>query len=157
MKDRYIALRAIAFTLLYTGELKDLKGNIIEYKSDIEDFLGKTMEYLNNCNMEQMKALEDKFNTVMENIYLSFGENAFRIPGSDKRKRPISMTLFETLFYLYYLLLDYDIQYAKVSSKFNLMQDTEFLRALQHSVDSSYSVEKRFSKMKEWYREILND
>ena len=37
-----------------------------------------------------------------------------------------------------------------------LLQDEEYLRSLQHSVDSSVNVKKRFGKVKEKYKEIIN-
>ena len=50
MKDKYVILRAIAFYLLRDNLLRDEQGKKIEYKSDIDDFLAKVMESLNNAD-----------------------------------------------------------------------------------------------------------
>lgn len=157
MKDRYIVLRAIAFSLLYENKLVDEKGNAIEYKSDIEDLLGNTMEYLNKLSNNEVLSMCNDFSEIMKNIYQILGEDAFRIGTQDLRKRPISMTLFEVLYYLFYLLHGEKIVHSKVQNVVsNFMKDQKFLRALQHSVDSSYSVHNRFEKIINSYGEIIN-
>lgn len=157
MKDRYIVLRAIAFSLLYEKKLIDEKGNRIEYKSDIEDLLGKTMEYLNRLSDDEVLLLSNNFSKIMKNIFQVLGKDAFRIGPQDLRKRPISMTLFEVLYYLFYLLNNKKVVTSKVQKEVSkLMNDLEFLKSLQHSVDSSYSVENRFAKIIKGYGEIMN-
>lgn len=157
MKDRYIALRAIAFTLLYEKKLIDKDGKIVEYKSDMEDLLGKTMEYLNRLSEQEISSIYNEFGEIMESIYQTLGEDAFRIGTQELRKRPISMTLFEVLYYLFYLLSGKKIMKDRVINVVSdLMNDQTFLRALQQSVDSSYSVQNRFEKIINSCGEIIN-
>ena len=47
MKDKYIILRAISFYLWEKKLLKKKNGETVVYRSDIEEFLGYSMEYLN--------------------------------------------------------------------------------------------------------------
>lgn len=158
MKDRYIALRAIAFCLLYEQQLVSENGERVTYKSDIEDLLGKTMEYINKLSDTAVKHIENEFNLVMKNIYETLGADAFRIGCSGGRRRPISMTLFEVLYYLFYRLSEWSIDKDEIRFKISeLMKDEEFLQALQHSVDSSYSVNTRFSKIIDLYEEEVSD
>lgn len=154
MKDRYIALRAIAFCLLYNHQLVDENGKLVTYKSDIEDLLGKTMEYINRLNDVEVQKIKEQFDLVMKNIYETLGKDAFRIGEVSGRRRPISMTLFEVLYYLFCQLQGNVIDKKDMKNKISiLMKDEEFLQALQHSVDSSYSVNNRFSKIIDLYRE----
>jgi hypothetical protein len=91
----------------------------------------------------------------MKNSFDILGENAFRIPNSN-RKRPINMALFESLSYL----MSFDIvqKYPdEVKRKINLLfKDQEFLNSLTERIDSSKSVEVRFSKMKNILKELNN-
>ncbi len=154
MKDQYIVLRALAFTLVFCKRLKDKKGNIVEYKSDMDDLMAKTMEYLNSCDEDEIHLLEKDFKSIMNRSYEVLGRDAFRVKNENGRKRPISMTLFETIYYMLFLMIkqgssDEDILdvYEKLSG------DEVFMDAVQYSVDSSRNVDIRFTKVREYTRE----
>lgn len=159
MKDRYIILRALCFSLYQRRELIEADGNIVEYHSDIEDFLGRGMEFFNACTEEQIDKLKWEFEQNMRHIYHVLGEDAFRIPGKNGRRRPISMTLFEAL---YYLFQNFDVISATEKSVLaecveELLGDEDFLTSLQFSVDSKNHVDLRFRKVMEKYRERFDD
>lgn len=157
MKDKYIILRALCFYLLYTGEMLDSEKKKIEYRSDMEEFLGEGMQFFNVMSSEQLQNLERLFDQTMERAYECLGEDGFRIPSKGKLKRPISMTLFETLFYYYALFDDGNISYGEMARGIDeLLLDEEYLRSLQHSVDSSTNVKIRFGKVFGKYKEINN-
>jgi hypothetical protein len=60
MKDRYLILRFVAFYLWRKKITVDLNNkNTLDYKSDLEDFLAKTMDYLNKKDY-QVKDIELK-------------------------------------------------------------------------------------------------
>ena len=61
MKDKYLILRAIAFYLWMNNMIVDRRGNLIKYNGDIDDFLGKTMEYLNFADLNILKNIEYNF------------------------------------------------------------------------------------------------
>ena len=64
------------------------------------------------------------------------------------------MTLFETLFF-YYTLYKKPCNYEKMRKGIQeLLEDEEYLRSLQHSVDSSVNVKRRFEKVVNKYKEI---
>ena len=157
MKDRYIILRAICFSLYQKQALRDIDGKTIEYKSDIEDFLGRGMEFLNTRTDEEITELKNEFERNMRHIYYVLGEDAFRIPGLDGRRRPISMTLFEALYYLFQNFEDVDKEDREKLEQCvaELLDDAEFLDCLQSSVDSKNHVDIRFNKVMRKYREYF--
>ena len=156
MKDRYIILRALCFYLYWQGELMDAKGDKVEYRSDVEEFLGAGMIFFNTMEPKRICEIEVLFDHIMKRAYQCFGADGFRIPSAGKVKRPISMTLFETLFY-YYSLFQEEFPLSQIRQGVNeLLADEEYLRSLQHSVDSSVNVKKRFEKVKDKYKEIVH-
>lgn len=156
MKDRYIILRALCFYLYWQGELMDAKGDKVEYRSDVEEFLGAGMIFFNTMEPKRICEIEVLFDHIMKRAYQCFGADGFRIPSAGKVKRPISMTLFETLFY-YYSLFHEEFPLSQIRQGVNeLLADEEYLRSLQHSVDSSVNVKKRFEKVKDKYKEIVH-
>lgn len=156
MKDKYIILRALCFYLLYQGEMIDGKKKKVVYRSDMEEFLGDGMQLFNAMSNEQIKKLILVFDAAMKKAYDSIGADGFRIPAqSGMAKRPISMTLFETLFYYYTLFQNTDTKCEKMAKGVEeLLQDQEYLKSLQHSVDSSTNVKIRFEKVINKYKEI---
>lgn len=159
MKDRYIILRALCFDLYQKRKLTDADGKIVEYRSDIEDFLGTGMEFLNRIPSEELRGLKEEFERTMWHIYHIIGDNAFRIPTEYERRRPISMTLFEALYYLFQPFVqikEEDITKLQESVK-ELLKDPVFLESLQFSVDSKNHVDIRFHKVMKKYQEKFND
>lgn len=155
MKDRYLILRFIGFYLYYTDQLLDKEGKKIQYKSNIDEFLGKVMDYLNSISKEKIKELKLIFISAMENTTLILGENSFRIPNI-KKKRPLNMALFECLSYLMCFNTVED-KNRIVKEKINLLLlENEFLTSLTKGIDSSKSVKIRFNKMNEIIEELKN-
>lgn len=157
MKDKYIILRALCFYLLRKGELVDKYQRKIVYRSDMEELLGAGMQFFNLLSREKLAELEQIFDVTMKKAEKCLGPDGFRIPSDGTVKRPISMTLFETLFYYYTLFGDncnYDAMKKGIQE---LLKDPEYLKSLQTSVDSSVHVNQRFEKVIEKYKEIVND
>lgn len=152
MKDRYIILRAISIYIWKKGILTDANGNQVEYKSDMEDFLGNSMKFLNSISDSQIQDIEIKFKEIMIKSYQTLGKDAFRIPTSSTRRRPISMTLFETLFYFLSLCLKDEEDKIKKSVQ-KLLEDKEFINYLEIAVDSSTRLDKRLQIVEKKYRE----
>ena len=150
MKDRYLILRFLGFYLYFTKQID------IEYKSDIDDFLGKIMEYINKLEEISLNELKNIFVKSMKNSYEILGENAFRIP-TDGRKRPINMALFESLSYLMSFDVVENDKYQVKEKINNLFNDKEFVNSLEKKIDSSKSVEIRFKKMKAILEELENE
>lgn len=159
MKDRYIILRAITFSMWRRQQLKKKDGGAVKYRSDMEEFLGYSMEQLNRMTKEETEELSELFCHVMNSAYEMLGENVFRIPTDNERRRPVSMTLFESLyFFLLLLTLDdkvYDEEQVS-GAVAEMMEDSVFLDALTYNVDSAARVEERFMFVEKKYREMAD-
>ncbi len=104
MKDRYLVLRAIAFYLWrkFPDKIEAQNGRPIDYKSDIDDFLAKMMMFLNsNADDEIFHLCQEAMERSMKSCRKILGQDAFRFPPKDVRRRPINMPLFEMLMYLF--------------------------------------------------------
>ena len=157
MKDKYIILRALSFYLWKKQLLKKKNGEIVVYRSDIEEFLGYAMEYLNWVDEQSRVELKKLFFRVMERCYARLGEDAFRIPTDSGRRRPVSMTLFESLFYFVALLEEEQIELPAGTERHavdEMLEDSVFLDALTYNVDSAVHVQNRFDTVEQKYREI---
>ena len=151
MKDRYMILRFLAFYLWKKRLLKDKYGKLIDYKSDIDEFLGKTMKYINHVDDDFVIELTKIFDESMKISFKLMGKDGFRIPSED-RKRPINMALMESLSYLYSQISDSD--QLNFMHTLSIFDDKDFITSITQRVDSSTSVKIRFDKMdtilKEW-------
>lgn len=148
MRDRYMILRFLAFYLWKTKQLIDFKKNeLIEYKSDIDEFVGQTMTYLNKATSQQREKIATVFKHTMSLAYDVGGEDIFRLP-SRERKRPISVTLFESFSYFFSQIENDSNQYSLYQEKLEeLLSDLDYLKALTSNVDSSGRVNVRFDKI----------
>ena len=157
MKDKYVILRALCFSLLWRGNILDKNKKRMEYRSDMEELLGAGMNLFNKMDLNSIFLLKQLFDRTMTRAYQCLGKDGFRIPSNGKIRRPISMTLFETLFYYFTCFDKTSVSNLEMKKGVvELLQDEEYLRSLQHSVDSSVNVKKRFGKVKEKYKEIIN-
>ncbi|RLA84514.1 MAG: DUF262 domain-containing protein [Epsilonproteobacteria bacterium] len=152
MRDRYMILRFISFYLYKQNLLKDKENNLVEYKSDIDEFVGKTMSFLNIQDDIYIENLSSVFYDTMKLAFKLRGKNVFRIP-SKERKRPINMALMDSLGYLISQMIGID------NSKHNkiiddLLDNEEYLNSLTQRVDNRSSVEVRFDKIDEILKEL---
>lgn len=158
MKDRYIVLRAIAFQLLFQNKIIDKSGSPLVYKSDMDDLMARTMEYLNKCNDDECDQIETVFKRIMKRCYDVLGQDAFRIGNDGGRKRPISMTLFETLFFMLFSIREENVPDEVIQSVYRrLFEDDKFMEAIQYSVDSAKNVDIRFTKAEEYAKEMIKN
>ena len=156
MKDKYVILRALCFYLLWRGNILDKNKKRMEYRSDMEELLGAGMNLFNKMDLNSIFLLKQLFDRTMTRAYQCLGKDGFRSPSNGKIRRPISMTLFETLFYYFTCFDKTSVSNLEMKKGVvELLQDEEYLRSLQHSVDSSVNVKKRFGKVKEKYKEII--
>jgi hypothetical protein len=164
MKDTYLVLRMISFYLWKKKQLvsvKDKDSPLVEYRSDLEDFLGKTMDFLNHESSSVFR--EDflkKFNSGMQGCKNILGTGCFRLPKkSGGSRRPISMALFESVSYFIMELLDQSQEkYESIRNRFQcLLSDEKFIRSTSYIVDSNISVKNRFDMVEEIIKEIRND
>jgi len=160
MKDRYVILRMIAFYLWQQDRLIDIyTGQLLDYKSDIDDFLGKTMSLINKMENSEVSELEEVFESSMKNCYKVLGKNSFRVSTYTEsyQKRPINMALFEILAFMMTYNFK-DNQKNKIRDNIETLFDNDdFTDSITSPVDSSVKVNKRFNFIKEFVKDILND
>lgn len=153
MKDRYLVLRFIAFYLWQNGVTKDVDTNeLLAYKSNLEDFLGKTMRFLNRLDSEDylFVELEGKFTSAMEVAAQLLPLGGFRLPSSPGKKRPINMAFFESFSYLLASINGNAVENSKIQQIYTrLLNDEAYLNTLTHAVDSGVQTEKRYSIINE--------
>ena len=163
MKDKYLVLRLIAFYLWRKKRLLSVKQKglpPVEFRSDLEDFLGKAMLYLND---KQGSAFCSEFPIVfdkaMDACVRVLGVGCFRLPKkNDGPRRPINMALFETVGYLMIEsqdLIETKADIIKVRFR-SLLSDKQFIRSAEYTVDSNISVYKRFDMVEAAMKEIRN-
>lgn len=93
MKDKFLILR---FTALYLRDKKmlvDENGYYIDIDGDMEEFLGKTMNFLNNTSEDTLLTLDKEFKKSMTNNINVYGNSSFR--RYLNRSNPINMLLFD--------------------------------------------------------------
>lgn len=153
MKDRYLVLRFIAFYLWNEHLSQDVEtGEPLEYKSNLEDFLGMTMRYLNSLDengalMECIKSLFARVMEIAKRVVVPRG--GFRLPPKPGgNKRPINMAFFESFSYLISRMVDVPQERIKVAYDI-LLCDNKYVNTLTHSVDSKVQIEKRYDRIRE--------
>ena len=163
MKDKYLVLRLIAFYLWRKKQLLSVKEKgfpQVEYRSDLEDFLGKAMLYLNEAiGNDFCTTFPDLFNKTMTACVAVLGAGCFRLPKKkDGPRRPINMALFETVSYYMIEVIDLtDTKREEIKKGFALLiNNTSFTQSTEYTVDSNISVYKRFSIVEDVIKEIKN-
>lgn len=160
MKDQYVILRSIAFYLLKKKKEEVIKenGEYIEYKSDLDDFLARTMIFLNEKASE--KLLDEcrlDFITAMDNCFKVLGNDAFRFHSASEKRRPINMPLFEIMMYIFSdnrMMNHVEHTRAKLEEfkeKYNHHQ------MFSRNVDSTKNLEKRYEVADQLIKDISND
>lgn len=178
MKDRYLVLRFVAFYLWRKGISKDIDSKItskIEYKSDLEDFLAKSMTFLNTLEFkasfeyeneivmkmyvekedELFNIIRHSFDTSMSNIFIAFNENSFRLPKKDGGvRRPINMALFEVITYFF---IELEEEYLSnkgliINEYHNLINNADFERTKDENDDFIKSLTYTVDSNKAVYR-----
>ena len=163
MKNKYLVLRLIGFYLWRKKRLLSVKEKgvpLVEYRSDLEDFLGKTMLFLNDqAGSEFCEQFPPLFDKTMKMCTTILGPGCFRLPKiGDGPRRPISMALFETVSYLIIELINLpQIKHDGIKNGFTkLLSDEEFIRSTTYILDSNKSVNKRFELVEAIIKEKVN-
>ncbi len=157
MKDQYVILRSIAFYLLKKKqhEVLEQNGDAIEYKSDIDDFLAKTMIFLNEkASKELLEDCKNTFYRAMDNCYNVLGRDAFRFDSESGNRRPINMPLFEVLMYVFSdnKLME-DVDYTKKEVE-NFKRKFDHQQMFSGNVDSTTNLNDRYDLAEELIKQI---
>ena len=157
MKDQYVILRSIAFYLLKKKqhEVLEQNGEAIEYKSDIDDFLAKTMIFLNEkASKELLEDCKNTFYRAMDNCYNVLGRDAFRFDSESGNRRPINMPLFEVLMYVFSdnKLME-NVDYMKKEVE-NFKREFDHQQMFSGNVDSTINLNDRYDLAEELIKQI---
>lgn len=146
MRDRYVALRAMAFTSLFSGEYPGSVKNIrqYDYKSDIDDFLAWYMSMLNRAMSEpESREVAARYISIFRRIHEVLGPDAFRFESAGGKRRPINMPLVETVVYMFYILPEtFNVKRFKCAFR-QWKEDMDGTNLFRRSIDSSTSVMAR--------------
>ena len=155
MKDRYIVLRYLAFSLYRNNKLF-VNNSAFVYKNDIDELLGLTMEHINSMAEKDVVDLYDQVIESLNKTSAVLGENAFRLIRSDGSRGPINMNVFEVVMYLMSKVNAADQKRNKqlVGMLKSMKNSTEFLDAIGNHRDSWTKVDKRFCMMDRLLEEL---
>lgn len=153
MLDREFVLRFISFYEL----------GVNEYKGSIDLFLNSGMDYINkHYNNVYAEYIRNIFRMVLNISITIFDKYAFRRMPDQEKRRPISKALFETwtCVLAHYPKEDLEILVSRKSNlvnKYVMMckDDKEFIESIGSG--KVYSVKKRFEKIENLVKEIINE
>ncbi|MDE5693713.1 MAG: DUF262 domain-containing protein [Duncaniella sp.] len=147
MRDRYVALRAMAFTSLFSGEFSrsGMPARSYEYKSDIDDFLAWYMTLLNRTlsTVDDVNKMAARYIELFSRIHETMGADVFRFESRRGKRRPINMPLVETVVYLFSRLenIDDEVEFRCWFDGWKRWLDDTNL--FKRSIDSSTNVAAR--------------
>ena len=157
MKDRLVVLRFIAFYLWQEQLTKDTStGMPLEYRSNIEDFLGKTMTFLNSLSPDHplLEQLESVFiNTIINARDYILPLGGFRLQNKDKQKRQLNMSFFESFCYL---ISKHKFTTQDEAKKVydTLLSNPDYRRSITFSIDSSTQINIRYREIRNILKEL---
>ena len=144
--------------MYYTGELKDpYSMGRLEYKSDIDDFLARTMIFMNeNLDEGQADKLYEKFISAYRRIYMELGEDAFRFSSNILygKRRPVNMPLMEIITLVFILLEDKNIGIRLVLDLNDFKNRLDISGICNSNVDSSKNWEVRINMIKDFIAQL---
>ncbi len=154
MEDREFGLRFLAFTITHYTEYKI---------QDFDEFFNETMAALNKMSDRQLQELDRGFRRAMMAAFEIFGKYAFRKRYQANAKMyPINKALFEVWSVCLNQLSDEQLQLLKerkdeVNKKFmQLMNNSDFNKAVSESTGQIKNVQRRFSAIEQLIKEVLS-
>lgn len=156
MKDKYLITRFITFLLHSLGEIKGDDGKRYVYKDDIDDFLGRGLDSLNNMDTMQINEYIALVKSILKGSYYYLGKDAFRL-NRGERKSPINMNVFETIMYamLWVNKDDESIKELVKKSLFDFVDSDEFRVNIGNHRDNSARLFWRLNKAEQMGRLFL--
>lgn len=150
MKDKYLLIRFIAVYLLRNEELTDDNGDIYVYKDDIDELLGKAMDYLNTTGLERWIDMKGMVLATLQKSLFYCGKDAFRLKKTE-RKTPINMNIFETVMYSLSFVpaLDNKMKKEIRGDLFQLISSAEYRENIGNHRDSVSKLTWRLDRAEE--------
>lgn len=156
MKGRYLIIRFLALEVYLSEELVDDTGKKYEYKNDIDDLLGRTMDYINQCDEDRVKRLKELTVNCLEKSHFYLGKDGFRLIKSGERKTPINMNIFECFMHFMKSMPKHceEIKDVVRERLEQVLQETDFLQTIAQHRDSWSQIKKRFTMLDDIAKEI---
>lgn len=114
MKDKYLITRFLAIYMYQQNCLKNDDGSVYEYRDDIDDLLGRTMDFMNHMDLDKLENLFLMVEDTLGKSFFYLGEDAFRLRNDSSRKTPINMNVFETIMYIMTFISVKDRRYEEL-------------------------------------------
>ena len=144
MKDRYLALRFLAFYLLFNNKLN------FTYTT-LDTFLGKVMSFINKeYKYENFNELTANFDIAMSFIYKHYKDDLFRFSPKEegKKRRKVSLALFESLSFAFILSLENKKKYPDIKKIDEFKKELDAPEKTILGVDGWPNIENRFNLAK---------
>lgn len=152
MRDREVINRFCAFRLL----------GVEQYKADMDDFLARALDKMNNLNQEELDELYQIFLHSMDVNYKLFGKHAFRkslaTKSQDTGRTVINVSLFDVCSVLLakFEYDDIETYFEPITSMIcKLLDSFEFVQAITYGTNGVLQVKTRFNMMEDAIEEIL--
>jgi hypothetical protein len=151
MRDRELINRFCAFQLL----------GPTDYKGDMDDFLARALELMNDISEFDLETLSNNFTASMKNNYLVFGKHAFRKHQSPSDSRSvINASLWDVMSTGLSVYSDNQVEAHKKelqAATYDLFKDTFFNEAISLGTNQVIRVQKRFRLANNMLQEVLGD
>lgn len=158
MKDRYLLTRLITFYLQSQGRIKDNFGQPYQYRDDIDDFLGRGLEELNQMSDQEIKYVQEFLIETLEKSFYYLGSDAFRMNQAD-RKSPVNMNVFETVMWImqYVPMNDPAIRSHVKETVESFINSDSFKNNIGNHRDHSMKLQWRLEQAENMGREFRGD
>ncbi len=152
MRDREFVNRFCAFFLLGVEGYK---------KADMDDFLARALEKMNEMDKNELDELSTHFCLALKNNHDLFDRHAFRkhTPGQTKRS-VVNASLWDVMstglaHYPIELVMDKADELREAF--YPLLDDSDFIDAITFSPNSTNKVKTRFEMADKMFKEVLGD
>ncbi|MBW2647262.1 MAG: DUF262 domain-containing protein [Deltaproteobacteria bacterium] len=152
MRDREVVNRFCAFRLL----------GVKQYRSDMDDFLARVLEKMNNMSEQELDELFEAFLNSMNINYLLFDKHAFRKSLEVKSKwaarTVINIALFDVCSVLFAPLEKNFVNEKEdqlIDRISGLLNHAEFFNAITYGTNGLLQVKTRFKMMDEVISEVV--
>lgn len=152
MRDREVINRFYAFYLL----------GVDQYKADMDDFLARALEKMNQLDEIELAKLEVVFKRTLQINFMLFEKHAFRKSLAQKDKYAsrtvINIALFDVCTVLFAELNDNEIEQYANQLKINvcnLLNDYHFIQSITYATNGLVQVKTRFNMMRNAIAEVL--
>lgn len=150
MQDREMINRFCSFLLL----------DLDAYRGDMDEWLAKGLNAMNNATSEELTQLQDRFRRAMMNNYVVFGRQAFRKHSSQNQRRSvINASLFDVMStgFARYPESRVQVKAEVIRQKFfELMENSEFTKAITYGPNGPGQVRTRFRIANAMFSEVFD-